>query len=303
MSTPQTKLTKSVLTTLAYSDHFDFPLTLDEVHLRLQSSEPCSSERVFVTLNSLIKNKQITQTDVYYHLPNRQSLVARRLKFEKLSAPLLARAHHLARLLSSFPTILSIFLTGSLAVNNTNGNADIDLMIITQPKRLWITRFLLTIYTTIFGLRRTPHSRNNSGKLCLNLYLTPMSYELPTMRQSLYTAYELIQAVPLYDPHDTRFALLSANSWLKKYLPNFPFPKPSRLHLVGFRSEFKPTRCNLLVILEYIFFHLQYLYMRPKITREYITKDAAFFHPHDPSPKIISLQSSQKQTIPQLSRE
>jgi len=273
-------VSQSVLSTLKYSDHFDFPLTLDEIHLRLvgaRSFRPLLSK----TISSLLSTHQIEKHGIYYHLPNRQSLVPRRLKFAKLSIPLLTRAQTLATRLSRYPFILAIFLTGSLAVNNTNGDGDIDLMIITKPKRLWTTRFFLTLYTTIFGLRRTPHSRNNSGKLCLNLYLTPTAFCLPASRQSLYTAYELIQAVPLYDPHNTRSALLSANSWLKKYLPNHPLPKGRE-----FRTLQNASVRNFWNYLEYIFFQLQYLYMKRRITREHITPNSAFFHPHDPSPKV-----------------
>jgi len=227
----------------------------------------------------MLKSKTISQTGDYYHLPGHASLVARRLKRAKFCAPRLRLAQTLAIKLSHTPGILAIYLTGSLAMSNSSVNDDIDFMIIAHSHHLWTTRFLLTLYTTILGLRRTPNSPRSSGKLCLNLYLTPMSYALPNHKQSLYTAYELVQAIPLFDPHNTRASLFAANSWIRHYLPNFPPPKitPSTIYHL-------PSTINFFEKLAY---RLQLLYMRPKLTREYVTQDSAFFHPHDPGTKVL----------------
>lgn len=267
------RLARSILATLTYSDHFGFPLTFPELHLRLISAQ--------VTQTQLLRAlTRFPSTRGYYHLPGRSILVARRINRANLSIPLLLRANHFVAKLKHFPGILAIYLTGSLAMQNTNGKGDIDFMIICKPGRLWTTRLLLTLYTTLRGWRRTPRSHSSPGKLCLNLYLTPNSYLLPNSRRSLYTAYELVQAVPLYDPHDTHSALLSANSWLQAYLPNFPLPVPSQ----GYRVTGSPGH---LMLIEHLAYRLQLLYMRGKITREYITPDAAFFHPHDPGEKVL----------------
>ena len=221
----------SILQTLKYSDHFGFPLTLSEIHSRLVGAR--SSRPLLITaINQMLKSKTISQTGDYYHLPGHASLVARRLKRAKFCAPRLRLAQTLAIKLSHTPGILAIYLTGSLAMSNSSVNDDIDFMIIAHSHHLWTTRFLLTLYTTILGLRRTPNSPRSSGKLCLNLYLTPMSYALPNHKQSLYTAYELVQAIPLFDPHNTRASLFAANSWIRHYLPNFPPPKitPSTIY-------------------------------------------------------------------------
>ncbi|PIR98915.1 hypothetical protein COT87_02180 [Candidatus Collierbacteria bacterium CG10_big_fil_rev_8_21_14_0_10_44_9] len=274
-------LSVSILQTLKYSDHFDFPLTKEEIYLRLIGAQSTHIQLTH-TLNQMIKKSQIKKTGIYYHLSGRKSLIAHRLVRTKLSIGTLARAKLLTSHLSLFPFILAIYLTGSLAMSNSEGDSDIDLMIVTKDHRLWTTRFILTIYTEFMGLRRHPHAKRSAGKLCLNLYLTPASYTLPIHKQSLYTAYELIQAVPLYDPHNTHAQLLAANPWIHSYLPNAPSgPGP-----VGHNNL--PTGPGPIgLTIERICYHLQLLYMRKKITRELITPDAAFFHPHDPGVKAL----------------
>jgi len=296
-------ISDSILQTLRYSDHFGFPLTLKEIHLRLINVDQLAKDRSELpqefgslsglqqAIKKLIIQNQIEKSSDYYHLPGHKSLVSRRLKRAKLSASQLVRASSLAGKLSTISGVIAIYLTGSLALSNTEGADDIDLMIITAPGRLWTTRFLLTLYTEFLGLRRRPKDRNPSGKLCLNLYLTPDSYFLPISKQNLYTAYELIQAVPLYDPADTHTSLLAANSWITQYLPNVPrrtlLKRNSRLQAEkGPAAAGRRVLNGTLQFFEFLLYHLQLFYMHPKLTREYITPNSAFFHPHNPAPKV-----------------
>lgn len=274
------KLDQAILSTLSYSDHFNFPLNMHEIQLRLVG-EKSSRPQIMLHVQQLVKSKVISQTGEYYHLPARSRLIALRQQNQISSNKLLIRARSLSSKISRLSSnILAIYLTGSLAVGNASEDADIDFMIITMNNRLWTTRLLLTLYTSLFGLRRTPNSSVNSGKVCLNLYLTPNSYLIPPARQSLYTAYELIQATPLFDPHNTHSQLLIANSWIAKYLPNFPLPTTR----VDPSSSLPPLENWKTATLENFAYRIQLLYMRRKITREYITPHAAFFHPNNPSP-------------------
>ncbi len=272
-------LKNAILQTIKYSDHFHFPLTLTELHLRL-IGYPISKSSLSASLNSLIKSNLLSQKNNYYFLPQKSSLVKRRSVYARLSIPLYTYATSLISTLTRINSVRSIFLTGSLAMSNTDGHDDIDLMIITDAGKLWTTRLLLTVYTTLLGLRRTRNTKHVMGKLCLNLYLTTSSLAIPISKRSLYSAYELVQIVPLYDPHNLHAQLLSSNPWVSDYLPNYPIPeREARINgLTGLRLYER--------LIELIAYHLQYFYMKPRITREYITPDAAFFHPNNPAPKV-----------------
>lgn len=282
-------LAPAILRTLKYSNHFNFPLTLSELHSRLTASKPCTVAQVSKVLSNLLSKRSIARSRNFYYLPGHSSVVAQRLARHKLSTIQQARASVLAGKLGQLPGVLAVYLTGSLAMANSAVDDDIDFMIIAQNGRLWTTRLLLTIYTSLLGLRRTPHSTHNNGKLCLNLYLTPQAFHLPPHKQSLYTAYELIQAIPLYDPLGTRAELLSANPWIYNHLPNLKGTVPKRnawLQAKQGSSADEGTVPKVMRFIESLCYHLQLAYMRSRLTREYITKDSAFFHPHDPAPKV-----------------
>ncbi|MBP9702154.1 nucleotidyltransferase domain-containing protein [Candidatus Woesebacteria bacterium] len=272
-------LAKAIITTLSYSNHFHYPLTMDELHVRLVGQKVVKN-KLESEAKALIKSKAIETKAGFYFLPNQSILVKQRLLYDKLSKPLKDLAMSYVPILRRIPSVMAIYLTGSLAMNNTDGHDDIDLLVIARPGLLWTTRLLLTMYTSLLGLRRTPKTTNIMGKLCLNLYLTPDSYLMPASRRSLYTAYELLQMTPLYDPNNTHAELLSSNSWIKTYLPNYPLPITKTHKVSGTRYP----------IYERLAYSLQYLYMKPRITREYITRDAAFFHPRNPAPKVRLLR-------------
>lgn len=281
MTVSTAQLKRAVINTLTYSDHFNYPLTKDELHARLIGHK-LTQPKLLSVLGALLQSKEISKKGDYYFLPNKAELVKQRQIYNELSKPLLSHAKSLIPTLTVVSTIKAIYLTGSLAMSNTDGHDDIDLMIITSEGRLWTTRALLTLYTSLLSLRRTPKSTNNAGKLCLNLYLTPTALTMPRARQTIYTAYELIQALPLYDPDDTRASLLTSNSWAKKYLPNYPWPKSNK----NIHPSNKKTN-PLSNWLELFCYYIQYLYMKSKMTNEYVTIDSAYFHPHNPGKSAL----------------
>lgn len=63
------------------------------------------------------------------------------------------------RLLELFPQILLIALCNSRAMGEADENSDIDLFIIAKKGNLWTVRFIVTILTSILGVRR----RNTHG--------------------------------------------------------------------------------------------------------------------------------------------
>jgi len=252
-------LPKGFLGAVDYSTRFNFPLTPHEIWF-WQVGTNYSKNKV---PSSLIKPV------------NRSSL-------EKISRQKWTIATKNIPILSHNPFILAIFITGSLAVNNCTPNDDIDLMIISAPHTLWLSRLWSILSLSYRGLRRPSHLPEHSSPkvkdtFCDNLYLDLSNLHIN--EQNLYIAHEILQARPLHDPHHLHRKFLVQNSWVKKYLP------------VAYRETLKSTPPTKVIsnhylpftyyfLLNLIAFIIQYLYMFPKITHEKISLHQAFFHPH-----------------------
>ncbi len=292
-------ISRAILATIEYCNTFEYPLTIQEISSRLISHISPSLKQLKRELSVLVKKKVIVQSGKYYHLANKHDLARLRSIREKHSSAQLTKARELALKLGRTPFVLAIYVTGSLAMSNSDTNSDIDFMIITKDNRLWITRFLLTIFAELLGLRRRPHSTTISDKLCLNLYLTPSCYALPESKRSLYTAYELIQALPVYDPHNTHAVLIHANPWILDFLPNVP-ERTLLKRNAWLQAKQDPAAAGRRVLngtlnlIELLCFHLQLSYMHRKITNEYITRDSAFFHPNNRSDSALNDVSTKR---------
>jgi len=265
--------------TLLYSDHFDFPLTAKEIHTRLIEKKATLVE-VKTALAELVEAGSVTKSGIFYHLPARVALPSLRRQRERASKSLLTLAKRTARLLSLFPSVLAIYLTGSLAVLNADSEDDLDFLVICKNDTLWLTRIFITLLIEITGRRRRPGSSHTRGKICLNLYLSPASFPVPRPKQSLYTAYELVQARSLYDPYNTRAMLIAKNDWIFHYLPNYQTRSLRRIK--------EPRNTNFIVrLINLLSYHLQLQYMQNKLTSEYITLHSAYFHPHNPGVTVL----------------
>jgi predicted nucleotidyltransferase len=273
-------ISQAIIQTLKYSDYFDFPLTQAELTTRLIRAKATNKDLSSI-LDNLVNNQQIIRSKKYYALVGREALFTLRDQRKQISQVKRKLAEKYASSLARVPGVIAIYLTGSLAVNNSTADDDIDFMVITRDGWLWRTRLLLTLLSEFRGIRRQPGGKSANNKLCLNLYLSESTLSIPPGKRSLYTAYELIQAQPLFDPANTRTRLLQDNSWLTAYLPNYNFPSGKNQATKDIVS-INP--------LEDLAYKLQRLYMSKKLTTEYITKKAAFFHPRSPAPPTSTVK-------------
>ena len=197
-------LERAILETLAYSDVFDYPLTLDELHRYL--TYPATKEEVQSCLNTF---QLISSSSDFYFLSKRDSLVAIRRGRESTSAPAFRRAISYGRILGTFSFVRMVAMTGSLAVLNLSKDADMDYMLVTQTGRLWLARaFAVTFgrFIRLFG-----------DRICVNLLVTESTLEWKP--QDLYSAREMCQMIPITGM-DVYQQLREANHWIELHLPN-----------------------------------------------------------------------------------
>ena len=185
-------------------------------------------------------------------------------------------------LLSKIPSVLFVGITGSLAMNNAKSDSDIDLLVITKANFLWPSRILSLLLLKMKGFKiRKARDANEKNKLCLNLWLDESSLDLPSMPHNAYSAHELSQVVPLVQKNNIYANLISQNKWILGYWPN-----AISQTLSSDSSNLKAESANtlfefVLISINIVFFVVQLLYMKPKMTRESVTLSSAFFHPFD----------------------
>jgi hypothetical protein len=198
-------LRRAVLEALAYSDIFEFPLRLEEIHRYLPLR--ADLEDVAETLSRL--GGDVETQDNLYFLAGRAQIVNLRIERERRSRSLLPIALKYGRILGSLPFIRMVALTGSLAVMNVSKDVDFDYMLVTAPSRLWTARAFALLFNRV--TRKLGHT------LCPNLILAETALEWP--QHDLYSARELYQMIPITGM-DVYQRLIQANAWAKEFLPN-----------------------------------------------------------------------------------
>ncbi len=198
---------------------------------------------------------------------------------KRISVKKVVIAKRAAKILSFIPTIKMVAVTGALAMENANEEADIDLMIITSKDTLWTTRLFTLLLLDILGIpRRKYGDRNQKNKLCLNIWLDENN--LAWRKRNMFTAHEIAQIKPLVNKEETYEKFISKNKWITDYWPN-----AVKVQSYSRQTDIRPS---LLTIFEPLTRKFQLWYMKDKITREVITPTRALFHPVDWGDIVVS---------------
>jgi predicted nucleotidyltransferase len=281
---PQLQLQSSQKAALYYHSIFNYPLTKSELFKWKLGKKD--------SLKIVNSELEICFRDNFYFLKEQAGMVAARLQRERISHKKLKIAKKASILLKKIPTIKFIGITGSLAMMNAKKSSDIDLMLITQKDTLWITRLLA--YFALIVMRyalRHPDSKDEKDRLCLNIWLD--EEDLVWQKRNIFTAHELAQIIPLVNKDNTYERLLSKNKWILSYWPNSVKIRSINAETENKFEKLSSNNLNLNIISNFVLhvsnfiaFKAQYLYMKPKITREVITPTRALFHPNDWTEKL-----------------
>jgi hypothetical protein len=322
--TDKNTLRQSILQTLSYADVFDYPLTKNEIHRYLirDTKENTQSPRTVLYLkkynldnsseveNSLTRMLQephpnIDKVGKFFTLKGRSQIIELRKKRKQFSKEKIAIANKVGKWLRLIPTIKMIAITGALAMENSDKNDDIDLMIITSKDRLWLTRLFVVPLISLVANRRKPTTYNlqpttYKNTICLNLFLDETVLVMPKNKRNLYTAHEVVQIKPLWSRDGVHELFFAQNAWISHYLPNaMRYPSPFQKGRKGGVKEesMENGKClprtewywgKMVNSLEHLAFKLQLLYMKPKITTEVITQHSAFFHPRNTTEYVLN---------------
>lgn len=266
--------------TVAYADIFSYPLTSDDIYYWFIRTIP---------KRNIIRRqiKGIQAIGSYRVLRGRQPIIAIHARRERYAQKKWEFAKKAGWYLRCIPTIQLVGVTGGLAMRNTDLKDDIDLFIITSRGALWTSRMFAVLLMSILGKRRRPGDTDVENKICLNMFMSEESLQLPKQEQDLFSAHEVLQMEPLWSREDTYKKFLTANKWVKKFLPvawgikkhgyNM-HPKMTHWWTYGgvwtLRMIEEPARA------------VQLWYMRNRRTIEVLTRSTIRFHPQDARTRV-----------------
>ena len=224
-------LEKSVLTTIIYYDVLDHCLTgfevfkclINPLHIVAQSEglelEPIKKISYLSILNTLNNlSKYIQEKNGFYFLEGKSRLYEKRIKRQKFSDEKLRKAKRIIKWFQMIPYIKMVTISGSVALDNAKKGSDIDLLIVVKHKRIWIARFLITLFVHVIGKRRYNDKINN--RICLNHYITDKSLKIDF--PSLYNAQAYVHLIPIMQNEKNIYQkFVKSNKWINDYLFNY----------------------------------------------------------------------------------
>ncbi|MGN6420580.1 MAG: hypothetical protein ACTHMC_23925 [Pseudobacter sp.] len=200
----------SILRTLAYFELFQHPLTAQELLFFLD--QPVAETELQSALQQLLQEHRVFNHNGFYALQNQPAYVDRRKQYNAHAKELLPVAHRIGKLLSRFPYVSGICISGSLSKEVASTEADLDFFIITKPGRLWIAR------TCMHLLKKLSFLAGKQHWFCMNYYVDE---SMPLIRERNYfTAIEMLTLLPVAGS-DALPDFFHANEWVQEFLPSY----------------------------------------------------------------------------------
>ncbi|HBB93540.1 MAG TPA: hypothetical protein DC042_17905 [Bacteroidales bacterium] len=210
----QRLLEKSILSTLAYSEVFRYPLTFPEICER-NPYPSCLKSVMQSVVDDLVARGLVHENRGFYFLGSDTAVVDNRLEANKLAGVRMRQARFFSSLIAGFPFVRAVMISGSLSKGVMEPDDDIDYFIVTATGRLWITRVMLTLFKRIFLL-------NSHRNFCLNYFISIDNLHIP--EHNVFTATEVGSLLPMQN-RELYLEFLSANDWYHEYYPNMS-PQP-----------------------------------------------------------------------------
>ncbi|NVK29229.1 MAG: nucleotidyltransferase domain-containing protein [Flavobacteriia bacterium] len=210
----ETQLWRDILNRLAYFSIFRYPLTVEEIQNYLPYQ--ASLDDLRVALAVLVDKKLCFRAGQYYStLKSVEINRAERLTKEEVAARYFQKLPFYARIISSFPFVRGVAISGSLSKGVIHEDGDIDYFIITAHNRLWITRLMLVLFKKIFLL-------NSHKYFCINYFVSENHLDIPD--HNLFTATEIVTLMPVYQP-SVIAEFKHANKWTNQFYSDFSQPR------------------------------------------------------------------------------
>ncbi|GEM_PF-196574 len=200
-----------LLATVVYADIFDSPLP---VHQALTASLGTRLDEVEVRRTSTGRALTALLTfdsRGYLVLKGREHLVDAMPEREALTRTLLERNRAALSSLAALPFVRALIVSGGVAHKNPGARPDVDFFVVTARGRAYTAYAALFLATKLTSTRRL---------ICPN-YLVDESELTIAYHRDLFTAHQLVSALP-FTGHETYEALCRSNEeWVRPFFPAF----------------------------------------------------------------------------------
>jgi hypothetical protein len=201
----------AILRTLAYYDVFRFPL--NEFEIYSFGTFHGRRDELQQALQELLLNGYIQSYAGYYLLASASTdSVKMRRENQQRASSCLEKVKKYSQLISFFPFVKCVCISGSYSKGILDEKGDIDYFIITKKGRLWLTRTLLIAYKKIVLL-------NSRKYFCINYLVDTDTLEIPD--KNIFTATEILSLLPM-SGQSVYKQFMRQNAWTKAFLPNYP---------------------------------------------------------------------------------
>ena len=206
----QKTLLNDIIKTIAYFDIFNYPLTGEQVYNFLPRNS-ITLEELETVLDKMVRENRLALCDGFYTLRlSDQHIAAERKENEQRALRLTKYARFVTQGLKRFPFVRGVFITGSLSKNVATKGSDIDFLIVTAERRLWICKTILTLFRKIFLM-------GSNKYFCTNLYVAEKHYAFS--ERNIFFAVELVTTKVAWNTAAFK-EYVEANGWTKEFLPN-----------------------------------------------------------------------------------
>lgn len=130
-----------------------------------------TKDRLKLLIETLVDANYLYQYGHYYSISTNTDFIIQREENTRRALQIMPMARRMTKIISWFPFVRAVLISGSLSKNVITPDGDIDYFIITGRGRLWVTRTLLVLFKKIFLL-------NSHKYFCINYFIDDTHLEI-----------------------------------------------------------------------------------------------------------------------------
>jgi hypothetical protein len=132
---------------------------------------------------------------------------------EKIADKKVNHARGLFKYLSWVPWIRFAGVTGSVSHENACKEDDIDIFLVVQNNRLWLSRLAEQMVLRARGARLSFGDKDRRDRICINYYLSERDLDMRNQTDNFFTALEIVTMRAVFR-EDFLPEIYSRNKWM-----------------------------------------------------------------------------------------